>query len=162
MARVYVSVGSNVQREEKIPSCIRALREAFGSLLVSTVYQTQAVGFAGDDFFNLAVGFDTDEEVRTLVAHLRNIEVAHGRRYDAPKFSARTLDLDLLLYDDLVQESGGLQLPRDEITRYAFVLCPLAEIAGERSHPILGVTFAELWEAFDQEREPLYPVSLKL
>lgn len=158
MARVYVSVGSNVERERNIRSCIHSLRERFGSLMVSSIYHNKAVGFEGDAFLNLVVDFDTSDPVRAVAAHLRDIEVAHGRLRDAPKFSPRTLDLDLLLYDDLVLEASGLLVPRDEITRYAFVLCPLAEVAGEQRHPILGVTFVELWEAFDKTREHLRPV----
>ncbi len=158
MARAYVSIGSNVQPEPHIRSCLQVLRENFAPLIVSTVYRNKAIGFQGDDFLNLVVGFDTEQAVRPLVARLRDIEVAHGRRRDAPKFSPRTLDLDLLLYDDLVLEAGGLQLPRDEITHYAFVLGPLAEIAGDLRHPIFGTTFAELWAAFDKT-EPMYPLS---
>lgn len=162
MARVYVGVGSNVEPACNVRSCIHALREVFGPLSISTVYRNKAMGFRGADFYNLVVGFDTGEELRGVTARLRDIEVAHGRRRDAPKFSSRTLDLDLLLYDDLVLEAGGLLLPREEITRYAFVLRPLAEVAGARRHPILGVTFAELWERFDKSRERLDPVALDL
>ncbi len=157
MARAYVSIGSNVQPEPNIRSCLQVLQEYFAPLIISTIYRNKAVGFQGDDFLNLVIGFDTEQAVRPLVAQLRDIEVAHGRRRDAPKFSPRTLDLDLLLYDDLVLEAGGLQLPRDEITHYGFVLGPLAEIAGDVRHPIFGTTFAELWAAFDKV-EPMYPV----
>jgi len=159
--RVYVSVGSNVERKRHIRSCIRALREHFGALIVSTVYQTEAVGFVGNDFYNLVVGFDTGLDVQAVAARLRKIEDAHGRRRDVPRFSARTLDLDLLIYGDLVLREGGVQVPRDEITRYAFVLCPLAEVAGDGRHPVLGVSFGELWQRFALPGQRPRPVSFE-
>ena len=163
MARVYVSIGSNVAPEQHVRSCLRVLREHFGPLLISTVYRSKAVGFTGNDFLNLVVGFDTGMDARSVVTCLREIEAAHGRRRDGPKFSDRPLDLDLLLYDDLVlEEAGRLRIPRVEITRYAFVLRPLAELAGEQCHPIEGKTFAKLWEALAGRSEPLIPVVQEL
>jgi len=162
MARVYVSVGSNIDRERNVRSGLSALREIFGPLILSRVYLSKAVGFEGDDFFNLALGFDTDFDLNTVAAHLHDIEQAHARDRRAPRFSSRTLDLDLLLYDDLVVEEGDIKLPREEITRYAFVLGPLAEIAGERKHPVLGGSFSALWEGFDQSAQPMHPVEFNL
>ena len=160
MAEVYVSVGSNVEPERQVRSCLRALRERFGPLQISTIYRNKAVGFTGADFLNLVVQFDTDEDVRQVVSRLHELEEVHGRHRDGPKFSDRSLDLDLLLYDDLVLAEPGLRLPREEITRYAFVLRPLTELAGERRHPVLGRTFSELWQAMAVHAEPLVPVTL--
>ena len=161
MAEVYVSIGSNVEPERHVCSCLRALHERFGPLRVSTIYRSKAVGFVGADFLNLVVQFDTAEAVRQVVSSLHTLEEAHGRHRDGPKFSDRSLDLDLLLYDDLILTEPGLRLPRDEITRYAFVLRPLAELAGERRHPVLGRTFNELWRAMAVDGEPLIPVGLE-
>ena len=159
MSRVYVSVGSNIDREHNIRSCIRQLDEVFGHLVVSTIYETTAVGFKGENFFNLVVGFDTDKSLEVLVSDLRNIETAHGRRrLDAPKFSARTLDLDLLLYGDQVGTASGVSVPSEDILRYGFVLGPLAEVAGARFHPVLKRTFTELWDAFDANQGKLEPL----
>lgn len=160
MARVYLSIGSNIEPERNVRSCLRALRQRFGVLTRSTAYRSKAVGFAGADFLNLAVGFDTALAAREVAAELRAIEAAHGRRRDGPKFTDRSLDLDLLLYDDLATDADGLQLPRAEITRYPFVLRPLAEIAGDRRHPTLGKTFRELWDAMAERDQSLIPVAL--
>lgn len=160
MARVYVSIGSNIERDKNIRAGLEALRARFGALQLSTIYQTRSVGFDGEDFYNLVAGFDTADDVQAVAEALHAIEAAHGRLHSVGKFAARTLDIDLLLYDDLVLNEAGLQLPRGEITRYAFVLGPLAEIAGERRHPVLGQRFAELWAAFAEDKSDLRPVQL--
>ena len=151
MPEVFLSIGSNLDRERHIPAALAELEQRFGPLAVSSLYETAAVGFDGPPFHNLAVGFETALPVREVSAFLAEIEVAHGRTRESRKFSSRTLDIDLLLYGDAVLEEGKLRLPRDEITRYAFVLEPLAEIAPDRRHPVTGQRFADLWAAFDKE-----------
>jgi 2-amino-4-hydroxy-6-hydroxymethyldihydropteridine diphosphokinase len=157
VARVYVSLGSNIDRARNIASAIEALRNSYGRLLQSPTYETEAVGFEGDPFYNLVVGFDTDQTPQQVAAVLGAIEDAHGRNRSAGKFSSRTLDLDLLLYDDLVLDEGNLHLPRKEILEYAFVIKPLAEIAGETRHPVTGASFADIWAEFDQSAQPMWP-----
>ncbi len=159
MPGVYVSVGSNLQRDENIHGGIRRLRQRFGRIIVSTVYQSPAIGFEGGDFYNLVVGLDTDLQPQELNAELRRIEAAQGRRRDEENVSSRTLDLDLLLYGDLVIDDGDLRIPRDDIERYAFVLAPLAEIAPQARHPVSGKTFSELWRQFDESSQPLEAVT---
>lgn len=148
MARAYLGIGSNVDRERNIASCLNALRRRFGALEVSPVYRCEAVGFDGDDFFNLAVGVDTDLEPEALVTELHAIESEHGRTRQGPRFSDRTLDIDLLLYDDRVLGGEGLDVPRGEILEHAFVLKPLADIAADVVHPVEKKTIAELWDGF--------------
>ncbi|MEQ1635558.1 MAG: 2-amino-4-hydroxy-6-hydroxymethyldihydropteridine diphosphokinase [Methylococcales bacterium] len=150
MPTAYVSIGSNIQRDIHIPNSLKALKQKFGELTLSSVYETAAVGFAGDAFYNLIVGFNTELTAKEVANILREIELAHGRTRDCQKFSARTLDLDLILFGDLVLNDKRLQIPRDEIERYAFVLEPLAEIAPTLQHPVKHVDYASLWQAFDK------------
>ena len=155
MPDIYLSIGSNIDRQRHLRSAREALAARYGALVLSSVYETRAVGFAGDDFYNLVVAFASDEPVHVLAEGLRDIEAACGRRRGSRRFAPRTMDIDLLLYGDLVTDEGGLQLPRDEIERYAFVLAPLAEIAGARRHPVTGRRYDELWSAFTGDRAGL-------
>jgi 2-amino-4-hydroxy-6-hydroxymethyldihydropteridine diphosphokinase len=148
--RGYISIGSNIDKDIHIPASLRALAQHFGTLIVSSVYESEAVGFSGDVFHNLIVGFDSDLDVKAVAKQLRQIELDNGRTRDSQKFSARTLDLDLILYGDLIISDGRLQIPRDEIERYAFVLEPLAEIAPNSIHPVSGISYGELWQKFDK------------
>lgn len=150
MTRGYISIGSNIDKEKHIPWAIRDLQEHFGPLILSGVYETEAVGFDGPPFFNLIAGFDSDLEVKAVGKILRQIETEHGRAREAYKFTPRTLDLDLILYGELIISEGRLQIPRDEILRYAFVLEPLAEIAPDLCHPVNHETYDELWKKFDK------------
>ncbi|MEE8342338.1 MAG: 2-amino-4-hydroxy-6-hydroxymethyldihydropteridine diphosphokinase [Gammaproteobacteria bacterium] len=159
MARVYVSVGSNIDRENNLSNAVRSLTELFGEPQMSTVYESKAVGFEGKNFFNQVVSFDTDDSPEAVASALREIEVQLGRARDGKKYSSRTVDLDLLLYDDLITESDTVSIPRAEITGHAYVLKPLAEIAGERCHPITGERFRDLWEAFDKSKQKIWPVT---
>jgi 2-amino-4-hydroxy-6-hydroxymethyldihydropteridine diphosphokinase len=158
----YISIGSNIDRERHIPASIQALKASFGRLSVSSIYESESVGFSGDPFFNLVVGFESDHEVNKIMQILRQIELDNGRNRECKKFSARTLDLDLILYGDLIVNDGRIQIPRDEIERYAFVLEPLAEIAGHLRHPISGVRYAELWEKFDKTQAQQHKVNVLL
>ena len=158
MATIYISLGSNINREQNTREGVKALREAFGELTLSSVYESDAVGFDGDAFYNMVIACEVDVPVHEANQVLRDIEDRHGRDRSGPKFSSRTLDLDLLLYDDLVLDENGLTLPRGEILKNAFVLWPLAEIAPNLKHPVEGRSYDELWTQFDKSRENLKPV----
>jgi len=158
VAKIYISLGSNIERDRNTRAGIRALREHFGELELSSVYESEAVGFDGDAFYNMVIACDTGEDVHSANRILSEIEDAHGRDRSGPRFSSRTLDLDLLLYDDLVLDEKGLTLPRGEILKNAFVLWPLAEIAPGLVHPLAGSSYAELWNGFDKSKENLAPI----
>lgn len=145
MTQCYVSIGSNIEREANITSGLSILEKQFGCLTVSSIYESEAVGFSGDVFYNLVVSFNTDLDVKAVATQLREIEIAHGRPPDSKKFSSRKLDLDLILFGHLVIDDHGIQLPRKDIEIYAFVLEPLAEIAPALKHPVLHLSYAELW-----------------
>ncbi|HHS84123.1 MAG TPA: 2-amino-4-hydroxy-6-hydroxymethyldihydropteridine diphosphokinase [Gammaproteobacteria bacterium] len=161
-ARVYVGMGSNMDRTCNIRSGVNALRGQFGELTLSRVYDSAAVGFNGANFFNLVAGFDSAQSVQKIVTALQRIEAEHGRKREEKRFAPRPLDLDLLLYDNLVLNKGKIHIPRDEILKYAFVLCPLAEIAPQQIHPVTGRSFLQLWRAFDDTGQQLSPVDLRL
>ncbi|MDX1634445.1 MAG: 2-amino-4-hydroxy-6-hydroxymethyldihydropteridine diphosphokinase [Marinobacter sp.] len=156
--RVYLSLGSNIERERHITAALDGLAAEFGDLVVSSVYESEAVGFDGENFLNLVVGIDTDRSVAELSALLKQMEADNGRRRDLPKFSARTLDLDILTYDDLTGTIDGVELPRGEILRNAFVLRPMAEIAPDTRHPLDGRSYRELWQAYERDQK-LWAVS---
>lgn len=159
MARIYLGVGSNIDRERNIASGLTALEKRFGALIVSSIYATAPVGFEGDDFYNLVVGFDSDDDVYIIVDALKSIESAHGRKHDEPKYSSRSLDLDLLTYNQQVAHNEKISIPREDILQYAFVLKPLAEIAPEATHPSMRLTYRELWAAFTDRGTGLRDVS---
>lgn len=159
MTRVFVSVGSNIEREYNVRSAVAALSDAFGELEISRVYESAAVGFSGAPFYNLVAAFDTELSPAEVLARLHRIEDAHGRKRRGKRFSDRTLDLDLLLYGTLVRD-GEVELPRAEIRTNAFVLGPLAEIAGDVADPRSGERYRDLWAVFDRSCQPLVPVDL--
>lgn len=149
--KVYVSIGSNIDREKHIGAALAAMENLYGSLQLSAVYESAAVGFESFPFYNLVAGFESDIPPLTIQQQLHEIEDQH-ERVRSVNLVARTLDLDLLLYGDEVIDSGRLHIPRDDITRYAFVLCPLAELASDSKHPENGIDYQTLWDDFEGDK----------
>lgn len=147
--KVYVSAGSNIDPVRHLRDGCHRLGQQVGPLEFSPVYRTAAVGFEGKDFLNLVFAYTTSDPVEAVVARLTAVESAAGRARGAERFASRTLDLDLLIYGDLVVDQPGLTLPRNGILDYAFVLAPLAELAPDLVHPVARVTMRELWAAFE-------------
>jgi 2-amino-4-hydroxy-6-hydroxymethyldihydropteridine diphosphokinase len=153
MTRAWLSLGSNLEPEKNLRAALLELRGHFGGIVVSPAYRFPAVGFAGPDFINLAAGIDTDVSAGVLNDWLHALESRHGRRRDVPRFSDRTLDVDIVLFgDQVLQGPGNLEIPRPEL-KYAFVLKPLADIAADVVHPVLGKTIGQLWREFPQEKD---------
>lgn len=159
MSVAWLGLGSNQSAEANIRAGIRALRETFDSVSLSPAYSSKSVGFEGDDFINLVARVETDMHPLQLRDFLRDLEDSHGRKRDVPKFSDRSLDIDILLYDDLVVFSPLLEIPRAEILKFAHVLKPLADLDPDLIHPTELKTTAEIWKesALDADYLSLLP-----
>ncbi len=158
MATIYISIGSNQNAEVQVRYGIKRLNEMFSHLELSSVYESEAVGFEGDNFLNLVAKAKTQLSISQVDQAFKRIEAAAGRRRDVPKFSDRTLDIDLLLYDGLVC-AKPVRLPRGEITKHAFVLWPLAELSPDLLHPLEKQSYQNLWQAFDKKaQQKLWPI----
>ena len=161
MTWVTLSLGSNIDAYNQLASCLDTLLLEFGDLSLSSVFESEAVGFEGDNFLNMAVGLDTDMTLPDLSSFLKAVEDKHGRDRSQPKFSGRSLDIDILTYGEKKGDFNGIKLPRPEITANAFVLWPLSQISGKQKHPELGLSFTELWEDYDKEEQKLWPVDFQ-
>ncbi len=167
MGIAYLSLGSNLDPERHLRAAAAALRERFAAVQISAVkfspvYRVPAVGFEGPDFLNAAAVLDSDLDPFALDAWLHELEDEQGRRRDVPRFSSRTLDLDLVFYDDIVLKGPGhLELPRPEL-RHAFVLKPLVDVASDFRDPRTQRTLAELWAAHPEYATPPTRIELLL
>jgi len=164
MTRVYAGLGSNVDKEKNITAGLNTLASHFSPLVISTVYESEPLGFDGENFYNLVVGFDTDLPALEVVRIFKSIESSSGRMPSSQDVSAKTishtLDIDLLLFGDLIQHDDQIDVPRNDIKQYSFGICPLAEIAGDFTHPETGLSLADMWQSFDKDRHRLNPVTL--
>jgi 2-amino-4-hydroxy-6-hydroxymethyldihydropteridine diphosphokinase len=158
MHTIYISVGSNIDPRRHVEVALADLQDRFRDVRQSSLYESKAVGFDGDNFINLVVSAKTDKPIRQVVDCLHEIEACHGRDRHGPKFSSRTLDLDLLLYDAEICKADGIHIPREEILYNAFVLYPLAEIAPDLIHPTAHQSMAQLWQQFDKGKQEIWKV----
>ncbi|MCK7459333.1 2-amino-4-hydroxy-6-hydroxymethyldihydropteridine diphosphokinase [Idiomarina aminovorans] len=149
MARVFLGIGSNTDREKHIRAGLKAIADSFSWCRRSRLFRSVSVGFSGSDFYNLVVEVETNRSATEVLAECKRIEQQNGRVPGSAKYSPRTLDIDVLLYDDMIREQQP-QLPRGEILENAFVLWPLAEIAGNRLHPLLEVSYQQLWQQYQE------------
>jgi 2-amino-4-hydroxy-6-hydroxymethyldihydropteridine diphosphokinase len=155
LTQVYLGLGSNIDPETNLRLAIAELRRHYGELVISNTYQNAAVGFEGEDFLNLVVGFDTNERPLEIQQRIEAIHTLSGRQRGGARFASRPLDIDLLLYGDLVIDEPPLHLPRSDVLDYDFVLRPLAEIAPELVHPVTGRTMLDHWQECDTAGHPL-------
>lgn len=151
MSDVHINIGSNEDRALKLTLALEALEQEFSNIVVSSLYESPAEGFEGNDFYNIGVNATTDKSSYEVRVTLKKIENALGRKRDLPKFSARIIDLDLVLYDDIIDIS--LNLPRADILKYAHILAPLVELSASKQHPVEGQTYRELWQVFQSNRD---------
>jgi 2-amino-4-hydroxy-6-hydroxymethyldihydropteridine diphosphokinase len=154
---IFISVGSNIEREKHVRAGLAAMHLSFGELTLSSVYESEAVGFEGSHFYNLVVSAQTFLPIDEVCRVLKQIEEDNQRVRGDKKFAPRTLDLDLLLFDDVVT-SSIVELPRGEILYNAFVLKPLAEIAPQTIHPVEKLSYQALWDGYDQSQQKLWPI----
>jgi 2-amino-4-hydroxy-6-hydroxymethyldihydropteridine diphosphokinase len=160
MTPVYVAAGSNVDPEINLARACAEIAGLWPDARFSRAYRNAAVGFEGPQFINLVIGFTTDQPLAAVLAQLHAIEVACGRPRNAPKWASRTMDLDILLYGDLIEKTAEYTVPRPDLVRRPFMLGPMAEIAPEVRHPATHKTMAELWREFDRGDHAMTPVEL--
>jgi len=185
MNDVYLSLGSNIDAQKNMQAAIEALEKKYGKLRVSTIYESEAVGFQGDNFLNCVVAFGYNntvkqstalpelvegvevrcaELVEVLIKELKTMEDQLGRVRGGPKFSARTIDMDIILFGDLCGEYAGVRIPRDEITKNAYVLLPLMELAPDLKDPASGKSMKELWDCccLDMQKQKLWKAEFQV
>lgn len=158
MILVALGIGSNIDAASNIRKAIAALQSLFGEVRCSSVYESEAVGFDGDNFLNLVALIETDKPIYDLDLCLKKIEDAQGRDRKAPRFFNRTLDIDILTYGDCVGDYAGIHLPRAEITANAFVLQPLAELLPDTVHLVEKKSYQELWNEYRKDAQKLWKV----
>ena len=158
MSIAYLGLGSNIDSVRNLQLAFQELRQRFSLQKISTVYRSKSLGFDGADFLNTVACIETELTPHELWTELELIDDVAGRHRQSNRFAARTLDIDLLLYDQLVLNEPPLRLPRDDVLRYSFVLRPLAEIAPDYRHPATGKLLSEHWREFDAASHPLTPV----
>jgi len=158
---VSLSLGSNSNPQQMLCLALEALALRFGALQLSPVFESEPVGFVGPNFLNLVVCFETALPLRELADSLKALEEVHGRIRNAPCYSGRTLDIDILCFGALQGVHEGILLPRAEILENAYVLWPLAALLPEHRHPLNQQTYAQLWRDYDKGRQALWPVDFE-
>jgi 2-amino-4-hydroxy-6-hydroxymethyldihydropteridine diphosphokinase len=155
MATIYLGLGSNESPKANLRLAVRELEKRYGELAISAVFQSAAIGFDGADFLNLVVCLQSEESALAMCDEIELIHNLAGRVRGSDKWESRPLDIDLLLYNDLVIDERPVRVPREDILRYSFVLRPLAELAPDQVHPVTGRTMLEHWQEFDTSSHPL-------
>ena len=158
MPQVHVAAGSNIEPERHLALAVRELERHFPGVRFSPWYRNRAVGFEGEDFINFVAGFATELPVAEVLRILHAIEALCGRPREAPRWAPRSMDLDVLLYGDLVCQEPHLKLPRPDLLKRAYMLGPLADLAPDLVHPTAKLTIGELWRGFDRAAHPMVRV----
>lgn len=143
----FLGIGSNTSRVENINSCIQYLQCSFNTAVTSPIYRSPSYGFEGHDFHNLVVRVESVYSPHQMKQWIQSIEDIHGRDRSKPRYSNRTLDIDLLMCDNLIIDDGLVQIPRAEILKRKYVLKPLQDLAPDLLHPVAQKRLADLWQA---------------
>lgn len=154
---VYLGIGSNIDASNNIASCKDSLQSTFSHCRFSRTFESESVGFKGDNFLNLVAEVTTEQSLPELISSLKSLEDRLGRKREGAKFSSRHIDIDILLFGDESLDTP-IKLPREEIYENAYVLWPLAELAPELQDPVSGQLFSSLWSAFDKSTQTLQPI----
>ena len=162
MPIAYLGLGSNLDAGQNLQLASREFRRRFSLQKISTVYRSEALGFDGAEFLNAVACIETELTPQELHEEIELIHDLAGRQRRQGAISSRTLDIDLLLYDQLVLNEPPLLLPRKDVLQYSFVLRPLAEIAPDLRHPVTGKLIGDHWREFDAASHPLTRVDLTL
>lgn len=160
MASIYLGLGSNLEPRKNLKLALLELQHRFGDLGVSNTYKNSPVGFAGNDFMNLVVQVESEVSAQDICKEIELIHNLSGRQRTSNKWGSRPLDIDLLLYNDLILDEQPVRVPRDDILKYSFVLRPMAELAPELRHPVTGKTMLTHWQEFDAASHPLERVDV--
>lgn len=160
MSTAWLGLGSNINANAHIRAAIDELQKQFEEIELSPAYSSTAVGFDGDDFINLVARVETGLSPLDLRQFLRDLEDRYGRERDVPKFSDRSLDIDILLYDDLVLYSPVLEIPRAEIVKFAHVLKPLADLDPGLIHPTKQQSMIKIWDSSGLDDTSLKAIGL--
>jgi len=151
MSFLHINIGSNQDRRKNIRLALDKLESKFKKITVSSLFDSPSEGFDGSNFYNIGVNVETQNNIHEVVDILHHIENSLGRDRSLSKFSSRIIDLDLVLYDDVIDDT--LNVPRRDILKYAFVLAPLAELDPNGLHPQKGVSYLNLWKEFQSSKE---------
>ena len=160
--KVFIGIGSNLNKIKNIKSSISKIKNDYKNVKISPVYETKAMGFDGPNFYNLVCSFNTTEDIYKLKERLNKIELDHGRNLNEIKYSSRTLDIDILYYDNLILVDDKIKIPRKEIIEYDFVLRPLIDIDAEFIHPVLLIPNNKIEEKHDIKKHIIAKVDINL
>lgn len=161
MTWVTLGIGSNVDARDNLASCLDMLLLIFHDMALSSVFESEAIGYEGDNYLNMVVSFDTDLKLPEIMAIIKEVERKHGRNPKQARYASTSLDIDLLTYGQKQGNSHGISLPRGEITTNAFVLWPLSQVAPRHKHPLEKKTYKQLWAEYPKDSQKLWPVEFK-
>ena len=160
--KVFIGIGSNLNKIKNIKYCLSKIKNDYKNVKLSPVYETKSMGFDGPNFYNLVCSFNTTEDIYKLKERLNKIELDHGRNLNETKYSSRTLDIDILYYDNLILADDKIKIPRKEIIEYDFVLRPLIDIDAEFIHPVLLIPNNKIEEKYDIKKHIIAKVDINL